>query len=204
MTKATATALLCTACLVLSAPLALAQCSTGDQNVENNSGTVFGLRWDGTVIGEGQSFTLDCRAQFLTASFELNVVEGGSIGGQPYLLATDVIIMELMDMDFTVLATTSMPLGFGDGTQWIQFDITDQNVMLDAGDYIVGCRTEAPRIASLSFDGGDTHDGGRHVYWIDEWQASPTSTDVCFQATWDPDEVPTVETNWGSLKTSYR
>ncbi len=204
MAKAKVAALFFVSILTLTTSIAMAACSSGDQNINDVGSAVFGLRWDGTMIGGGQSFTLDCEARFLTASFEFNVVEGGDMGGQPYLLSTDIMIMELLDMSYNVLATTSIPLGFSDGTQWIHFDVSDQNVTLTPGDYLVGCRTEAPRLASIMYDPEDTHAGSRYHYWINEWTGPSAGSDNCFQATWDPNEVPTDRTSWGTMKTSYR
>jgi hypothetical protein len=109
-----------------------------------------------------------------------------------------------MDMSFNILGTTSAPLGFSNGTQWIQFDLTDQNVILQPGSYIVGCRTEVPRLAGVAFDTNDTHTGSRVWYWIDEWTISGPGSDSSFQATWDPDAVPAENVSWSAMKASYR
>ena len=111
-------------------------------------GNYFGLRSDGARLGTGQSFEVDCRARFDTARARLSVREGVVTNGIREIGATDEITATLMTVTLDVLASVTVPVGFNDGKNWIDFDFVGQNIVIEQGTYVIGFTTDADARAS--------------------------------------------------------
>lgn len=196
---------LCLAVLIAFAPPpAHAGCSTGVNVSPADGGAYFGLRSDGARLGAGQSFTMDCDAQFLAATFGISLTQGGMLGTVPYMVMGDPGICEILDDAFQVVASTTTLLPHNDGPAAILCDFSGQSVFLAPGTYIVGLRTDVDRAASIAFSTTDTSPGVKYTYFNGDWNNVANGNETGVVAIWDPDASPVEVAGWGRTKALYR
>ena len=201
--KTIAVLTLCLLGVALAGPnSAVAQCTTGTFITESSGSMLVGDIPGVSHIIVGQQFTVDCRSQFLSATFLLTVDPSWTFGSQSCLAQGDTIAAVLMDMDHNELARVERTLNFSTGTRAVTFDFSGQTYGVDPGDYVIAWENVTKSYLIFGTY-TDVRPGCLHVsrdgVWGEEW-----TTDAYFEVHWDAAGVPNDEISWSALKADYR
>lgn len=190
--------------LLAAAPAAaLAQCSTGVTNDAAEGSAIFGLRWEGVRLSNGQSITLDCDARLTSAAFLISADTGTHGLGVPYLGQGDEVHVDLVDHDMNVLLTGTAVIPHETGMDWVTVDFTGASPLIPAGEYLLAAHVTVDKISTI----GTTADhipGNRHWYDPGQGWGGSSSGDVNVIAVWEESQVPAERRSFGEVKASYR
>jgi len=190
--------------LLAAAPAAvLAQCSTGVSNDAVEGSAVFGLRWDGVRLSNGQSVILDCDSRLQSASFKISANTGTHGMGVPYLGQGDEVHIDLVDHDMNVLLTGVAVISHEAGLDWVTADFTAASPLIPAGEYLLAAYVTVDKIGSIGFT-EDHIPGSRHWYDPGQSWGGGNSGDVNVIAVWEESQVPAERRSFGEVKASYR
>ena len=182
----------------------LAQCSTNLRNDDTNIGIrSFGRQFAENVEVEiGNSFLLDCPAQFLSIEATF-VFSEGTINEHPPLALGDTLYCAIRDQNRDSIMTEQIVIPLADLDQKLTFDFSAHEFKLDAGQYYFMIGTHQDRYGYVEL-GSEYTDGASQVTIDGVWYEQ--SLDTMFNMYWDPDSpfVPTKEMNWGTMKACYR
>jgi len=169
----------------------------------------FGLRHDDANVAQGQTVTLDCDATLVSMEF-LFRFSGTPNNGVPSMVAGDNIGVSVMDIDYNVLATVTVPAPADVFEEWIEFSFPE-GLVVPAGQYLIAAHTTAQGWASMGFcygEGSDTYEGGSrngsHGGLDGPWQPFQEGDDIPFRLHMDEGTVATNSIDWGSIKGMYR
>lgn len=195
--------LLLTTLLAALPAAALAQCSTGLTNDAVEGSAVFGLRWDGLRLSNGQSVTLDCDSRLTSASFRISSNTGTHGMGVPYFGQGDEMHVDLVDHELNVLLTGTAVIAHESGLDWVTVDFSTQSTVIPAGEYLLAAYMTVDKIGSI----GTTSDlvpGNRHWYEPGENWGNASSGDVNVIAVWEEALVPAETRSFSQVKASFR
>jgi hypothetical protein len=197
-----------THCILLLVALlpgaAFAQCSTSQINDDTNIGIrSFGRQFAENLNVEiGNSFVLDCAAQFLSVEVTL-VLGGGAINEHPPLAVGDTVYCDIRDADRGTIVSEELTVALGDAPQKLTFDFSAHEFKLPAGQYYFMIGTLQDRYGYVQL-GSDYPDGAAQVTIDNVWYEQ--TGDTMFRMYWDPDSafVPTQGLGWSAMKAQYR
>ncbi len=183
---------------------ASADCLTGSMIDSCTGGAWFGLRHDGVRLQQGQTFTVDCLSELQSVAFQLNVTEGGSSSGVPHLQAGDPVMCAIFTTDGFIVASVFSELIHSNGTDWITFDFTIDQTILEIGEYFAAMKTFEDKKGSFVFNSSD-HGPGYKVTQYDsgDWAHSPSS-DGNHEIVMTDDFVGNEDASWGEIKSMFR
>jgi hypothetical protein len=183
---------------------ASADCLTGSMIDSCTGSALFGFRYDGVRLHQGQAFTVDCLSEFHTVAFQLSVFEGGDINGVPYLQAGNPIMCGIYTTEGDAITTFFSPMPHSNGTEWIVFDFTGDQLILEPGEYFAAMRTFDDKCAGVIFNSSD-HGPGYKVTQVDSnpWSFSPTS-DLNHEIVMTDSFVENEDAGWGEIKSMFR
>ncbi len=181
-----------------------ADCLTGSMIDSCSGGTWLGLRNDGVRIQQGQTFIVDCLSELQTVAFQLTVDYGGNNGGIPYLEAGDIVWCAIFNIEGLWIDSVDSELIHSDGTDWITFDFTIDQTILEIGEYFVAMKTFEDKMAGVVFNSTD-HGPGYKMTQCDsgEWEHNPTS-DLNHEIVMTQDFVANKDFSWGEIKSMFR
>ena len=191
--------------LALSAPIqSLAQCSTGAANDEENIGVrSFGRQFAENINVEiGNSFVLDCAAQFLGLAASFSFSEG-TINEHPPLAAGDTLRCSILDQDKQVIMARELTIPLPDLEQTLYFDFSAFEFKLTDGLYYFMIGTHQDRYGYIVL-GAAYDDGAAQITMDGTWYEQ--TLDIMFNMDWDPDSgfVPSAARAWSAVKADYR
>jgi hypothetical protein len=170
---------------------------------------MFGLRYDGANVGQGQSVTLPCDSQIHSIDFKFRVT-GNVTSSYPSMVAGDEVFVVLVDAAGNHLSTAMTALPADVFTDWLTFTFA-AGLVVPAGEYKFLAYTTVPRNCSFLFCAGgdnDTYAGGQRyatLVGVDGlWFPMGNGDDVPFQLRVSEGLVANEDRSWGAVKGLYR
>jgi len=194
--------------LTLAGAAAADPCYSLYSQSSNGGKAWLGVNAGGYVAGEGQTYHLNCDGKVLSVSFEI-ILDGQIWNDSPPLASGDALICSIRIPGVLTLASTTTLLHFDQGTEWVTFDFSSQNVDLTAGDYLLTCAPVGGGQARLGYwrDADDypfgvryVSEGGNNGPWI---AIGAEFGDLAFQVDMDM-PTPNEPSSWSAVKTLYR
>lgn len=178
-----------------------------DEYFEVGSGPTFtslGRQFDGSDLGQGQTFTLNCGAKLLRFSF--GFTWGNPCGDVRALAFGDTLHVAVIDLAGEVQVRDHFVADANLATRTITWYLDSQEVLLPAGTYAAVCWLEAEACAGIRYRTTDLVAGQRitSLTASDLTSWSGTTGELVSTIVADSDVTPAEHLSWSRVKGLYR